>query len=379
VALDALRGLLVVLMALNHVPTNLDDVTNHPLGFVSSAEGFVFLSGLIGGYVFVRKLWQNGLAVSSSACWRRAFTIYGYHVAAFLLVFAGIGVFTLINDSVLPVNAPPLMTDHPAVAVWSGLFLLYQPSLFDVLPIYFMMLLMLPGILLALECGFRWYVLGASFAFWALINVIVPQTPYSAGWIHWGVFNPGAWQVLFVTGAVFGHAWAHGTKPIVFPRWLVLSAFAIAAWCFGVRHSLLSPGPLASSLDWLTNKNNLAPLRLFNAAVLFYLVYLAVTRWPRAFHWHPLAFLGRHALPVYAAHILIAYAINAFPDIFAADTPERWFSTIFMLLGLFSVASIHAFVQSSRRTKAAPAGGRRPFPKSLPDGSSSSIFKIFSR
>jgi hypothetical protein len=379
VALDALRGLLVVLMALNHVPTNIEGFTNHPLGFVSSAEGFMFLSGLIGGFVFVRKLSQDGLAVAGTACWRRAATIYGYHAAAFLLVFAWIGCFALANDGVFPGNTPSLMAEQPGTAIWSGLLLLYQPSLFDVLPIYFLMLIALPGILVALQRGYRAFVLAASLGLWAYTNWAVPQAPYATTWVHWGVFNLGAWQLLFVVGAVFGHAWARGLKPLTSPpRWLVLCAVTFVTWCFGVRHAFLPPGPLGHSLDWLTNKNNLAPLRLLDASVLFYLVYLATARWPRAFHWQPLAFLGRHALPVFAAHILVAYFINAFPETFAQTTPERWCSTILMLLSLFAVASLHGFFLAGRRRSAQSKQlALRPFPKALP--AQPAAFKLVSR
>ena len=41
--LDALRGLFLVWMTLTHLPTKFSDLVNQPFGFVSSAEGFVFL------------------------------------------------------------------------------------------------------------------------------------------------------------------------------------------------------------------------------------------------------------------------------------------------------------------------------------------------
>jgi len=40
--LDALRGLFLVWMTLTHLPTRFSDFVNQPIGFVSSAEGFVF-------------------------------------------------------------------------------------------------------------------------------------------------------------------------------------------------------------------------------------------------------------------------------------------------------------------------------------------------
>ena len=45
--LDALRGLFLVWMTLTHLPTRASDLVNQPFGFVSSAEGFVFLSALL--------------------------------------------------------------------------------------------------------------------------------------------------------------------------------------------------------------------------------------------------------------------------------------------------------------------------------------------
>ncbi len=48
-AFDSLRGALLLVMALNHVPSDLRVLTDQPLGFFSAAEGFVFVSGLLAG------------------------------------------------------------------------------------------------------------------------------------------------------------------------------------------------------------------------------------------------------------------------------------------------------------------------------------------
>ena len=44
--LDALRGLLLVLMTITHLPTRYSVYSSQIFGFVSAAEGFVFLSGI---------------------------------------------------------------------------------------------------------------------------------------------------------------------------------------------------------------------------------------------------------------------------------------------------------------------------------------------
>ena len=57
--LDALRGLFLVWMTLTHLPTRFSDFVNQPVGFVSSAEGFVFISALLVGRLYIRELVQD--------------------------------------------------------------------------------------------------------------------------------------------------------------------------------------------------------------------------------------------------------------------------------------------------------------------------------
>jgi hypothetical protein len=46
---DALRGLMLVLMTVTHLPSRLTDPLGQPFGFVSAAEGFVLLSAFMAG------------------------------------------------------------------------------------------------------------------------------------------------------------------------------------------------------------------------------------------------------------------------------------------------------------------------------------------
>ena len=54
--LDALRGVFLVWMTLTHLPTRFSDFVNSPIGFVSSAEGFVFISALLIGRLYIREI-----------------------------------------------------------------------------------------------------------------------------------------------------------------------------------------------------------------------------------------------------------------------------------------------------------------------------------
>jgi len=77
--LDALRGLMLMMMTLAHLPTQAQVVTNQQLGFVSEAEGFVFLSAFLTGRIFGRIAQESGLLAVIRRLWTRALRLYGYH------------------------------------------------------------------------------------------------------------------------------------------------------------------------------------------------------------------------------------------------------------------------------------------------------------
>src|SRR5580692_3967948 len=58
--LDALRGLLLVIMAAVHVPTPVSHVLQEPFGFIGNAEGFFFLSACLAGRVYGNNYRKNG-------------------------------------------------------------------------------------------------------------------------------------------------------------------------------------------------------------------------------------------------------------------------------------------------------------------------------
>ena len=127
---DALRGMLLIMMAVNHIPSDLQIVTNHVFGFVSAAEGFVFLSGLMSGLVYARRYYKAGAAAVKESAVSRAKGIYVFHVITFLLVLLGVQL-CVVWTGTAPSIAPQIMMDHPIRAFFAGITFLQQPSLFD--------------------------------------------------------------------------------------------------------------------------------------------------------------------------------------------------------------------------------------------------------
>ncbi len=90
--IDAVRGLMLVLMTVTHLPTRISMPLGQPFGYVSAAEGFVLLSAYMAGLVYGRVAYRQGVPQMRRAFWRRALTIYGCQAAALLFLFTVITV-----------------------------------------------------------------------------------------------------------------------------------------------------------------------------------------------------------------------------------------------------------------------------------------------
>ena len=141
--LDALRGLFLVWMTLTHLPTRFSDFVNQPIGFVSSAEGFVFISALLVGRLYIRDLVQNPANVRARL-WKRSLKIYGYHLLMLALAFTVVAAFAVHTHKAAMTNLLNFYLAHPLVAIVGSVLLLYCPPLLDILPMYVTFLFFTP-------------------------------------------------------------------------------------------------------------------------------------------------------------------------------------------------------------------------------------------
>src|SRR3954447_6958533 len=124
--LDALRGLFLVWMTVTHLPTRFADFVNQPLGFISSAEGFVFISALLIGRLYIRDLVQNPANVRARL-WKRSLKIYGYHLMMLTLAFTVVAAIAAHTHKTALVNLLDFYFAHPFVAITGSVLLIYCP------------------------------------------------------------------------------------------------------------------------------------------------------------------------------------------------------------------------------------------------------------
>lgn len=359
VSLDVLRGMMLLIMAVDHFGEPLEKYTWQMFGFVTAAEGFVFLSGMLVGIVYSRYLSKQP-SVLRKKVWDRAKVIYLYHMSALLGVFA----FTVLSawsDASWQSFAVE-MEKQPLLTLLAGGFLLYLPPMLDVLPIYILFMLAAPAVLMLLHRGLAIWVLLGSFAIWAFAQFDGQKSLFSwllfDDYIRMGAFDPFGWQLIFVLGIYIGHQrfLRNGElEPLNRMLWVV--CLALVAFLFMQRHGFIH-------VQWLANyahidRESIAWLRLLNFLAMVYVIYglikaqvhFQIFRW---FKWLGawLAFLGRHSLQVFAFHLVVLYLYIPFRwGELAFSSEQKVFVLMAFVASLSIPAWLHERYQSAQRAK----------------------------
>ena len=338
IRLDAIRGLLLILMAGVHVPTPVSHFLQEPFGFMSEAEGFIFLSACLAGFTFGKTYWQADWSAMSRRVWNRAGKIYFIHLAVLVPVVL---IAWLFAARMTPLaNHFHDFLVHP----WGGLalipFLLHQPPLFDILPLYVIFLLATPW-LLAMARRRGWGILLVFSAIgWlaAQFNLGAHLDSDPSRWLPlcWGSFNFLAWQLVWVSGLAFGETALHRTLLPSQSRFRVatLSACIVIAGLVA-RHGFFTVNP--DCYLWM-DKWTLGPLRLLNFAAWVGLLLAWNPRVP-ASPLAPLALLGRHSLAVFSFHLPLVIVASTVIQELALSPLEQTLIGLLVMAALFPWAA----------------------------------------
>ena len=370
--LDFFRGVALVCIFIDHIPENyLNYFTISAIGFSDAAEVFIFISGFTASLVYGRLLVFRGVLVATVQVMRRAWQLYVAHIFLFVLFIAE------VSYTVQAFNNPMYneemgvgdFLDHPHLAVVQALVLQFQPTFLDILPLYIVMLLIFPVVLLALRRSI-WLALVPSALIYGAVQVFgidVPAYPPGSVW----TFNPLAWQFLFVLGAVLGQTDAHRRGPAILLRRAYGPALAIAVAALAIRltwtfHGIFDSFPaLFLRHLWPINKTNLAPIRVVSFFALFVLVARWVppqARWLRASAARPLVLCGSHSLEIFCLSILLSALGHFLMSEIAAGVAMQLAVNIVGVAAMCLTAALMDWYRTLQRvplTAALPAAGER--------------------
>ncbi len=360
--LDALRGLFLAWMILVHLPTRFSDFAAQPFGFVSAAEGFVFLSALLVARIYSREHSVNESGVRRHL-WRRSLKIYGYHMALIAFTFTVVAAYAVHVHRLALTNMLDFYLAHPVAGVVGALFLLYCPPLLDILPMYILFLFLSPLVLSAARrLGWRTVLagsaalwLGAQFGLKTVFNHALNQVTQLNIPVHeTGAFNLFAWQAVWATGLWIGAESARGDVPLNrVPRWAIPVSGAICVFFFLCRYGWLGPHLNWPALGILVDKWQLGPLRVVNL-VAFTVFFWWLRKWVvMLIHHEPFLTMGKASLQVFCAHLFFVFAGLAllYGDMKQLGWPTAILLTSVTFVALFFVAARE--VRRRRREKMA--------------------------
>jgi hypothetical protein len=324
VRLDFFRGVCLVIIYISHIFDNpWAQAIPARFGFSDATEIFVFCSGMASavafGTVFERRGMLLGIARIAHRCWQ----VYWSHIATFLAVAAlMVAVDRWLGTGgafVAGLGLGPAFGQHAGDAVLGLLTLTFVPHYFDILPMYLIILALLPAVVALVQfdrtlaalvvCGL-WLVaasgkLDLPAELWSI------GTPDSRTWF----FNPFSWQLIFFAGFAFMRGWLPA-PPI--DRHMIRVAVAVVilsiplAWqvaherseTLAAWHGALAP---------LTDKTHFGLLRFIHFLALAYLAFVLagengmnlkgrVVDWARR--------LGQQSLAIFMSGLFLSFVAS---------------------------------------------------------------------
>lgn len=252
--LDFYRGIALVVILFSHTPGSyLADWVPGRWGFSDAAEMFVFCSGMSSALAFGATFLRAGWVLGTARVLHRVWQLYWAHLALFFVVaalMAGLELWGRFDrDYIASLNLHPFF-QNPAPQLAGLVTLTYVPNYFDILPMYIVLLAMVP-VMMALARVSPVLVLALSVTLWLLAqgelldalrlahwHLELPAEPWSdRTWF----FNPFAWQLVFFTGFALMRGWLPAP-----PVTLMLVGLAIAI----VVASMAFSSVAIRELDW---------------------------------------------------------------------------------------------------------------------------------
>ena len=392
--LDFFRGLAMFIIFIAHTPRDAWALwIPARFGFSDATETFVFCSGMASaiafGGVFARRGWLMGAARVLYRVWQ----VYWAHIGLFLAIFVLMVAFDAGGDLfhgerwkrsyVGSLNLVPLVK-RPDEQILGLMTLTYVPNYFDILPMYLVILVLLP-VVMALSRVSLWAVAFFVAGLWWLANlhllgldpVNFPAEPWSQrGWF----FNPLGWQLVFFTGFAFMRGWIPA-PPV--DRRLVLAAAAVTiltvpfAW-YRVLNAVPELREAATALKPLTGKTSFGVLRYVHFLATAYLAWVAVgPLGARLRGWgrgqvvvDVIRKVGQQSLAVFVASLVVAQIVGMLFRVFGNDWPMLLVGNLGGFAALIGVAYAVAWFKGQPWRKAAVPSVDQTLPQSPAMGAS---------
>ncbi|MEL7166872.1 MAG: OpgC domain-containing protein [Pseudomonadota bacterium] len=250
IRLDFFRGLAMFIILFAHTPGNfITSWIPARFGFSDATEIFVFCSGMASAIAFGATFDRAGFGLGCARVAYRIWQVYWAHVGLFFATAALLVFLTDLEGSwrnywgqlnlwMLFVEHREGLWENPNI-LFSFMTLQWVPNLFDILPMYMVILAMMPlvillarvhlGLLAVVSIGL-WFMgqrawteaLGLPY-----LNFTAEPWVGDDDWQRRWFLNPFGWQLVFFTGFAFMRGWI--PKPPVNAALFGLAALIVLA------------------------------------------------------------------------------------------------------------------------------------------------------
>lgn len=198
-----MRGYFLVAIFLDHLnfyPSGLDWITMRGNMYVSAAEGFFLISGIVLGVVRGAKLLDKPFKHVTHLLLKRSVQLY---LTSIILaaIFTLIGWWFYMDNPGLKYGILPPSTNL-LIVIWRIVTFQYLYGWADYLRLYCLFLLVSPLAMWLLRKGWWYIVLAASLGVWLLF----PSSPALADAVQ-EYWQPLSWQLIFFGGLTIGFYW----------------------------------------------------------------------------------------------------------------------------------------------------------------------------
>lgn len=326
--LDFFRGLGMFIIFVAHVPSNAWALwIPARFGASDAAEIFVFCSGMASAVAFGAIFRDRSFWLGTARTAFRVWQVYWAHIALFLVTVAMIAWFDQLAGE--PFYTTRLYTrpffDDTGAHLIGLLTLNYVPNYFDILPMYLVLLALMP-VVAGLGIANRWLAFAFVGAVWLVAQFDWVQFPAEVrpGVEREWFFNPFGWQLVFFTGFAFMMGWI----PAPPRRW----------WLIGLAVAVIALNLLLASRfgwetfqwvidwrlgnQWVFEKTDQGIMRFTHFLALAYLAYIAAGEGGRRLAGSGLwggfvavvRKVGQQSLAVFLASMVLAQAFGAALD-----------------------------------------------------------------
>ena len=373
VRLDVFRGLCLIIIFIAHVWDNAwARFIPARFGFSDATEIFVFCSGMASAIAFGGTFRVHGYVMGCVRVVYRCWQVFWSHIGVLMVaVGAMIAVDAVLGTGhsyVEGLGLDPLLGAKSAEAILGVLTLRWVPFYFDILPMYLVILAMIPAVMAAVRLG-RIYVALLIWVTWAAANMGFLHLP-AEPWSHrpW-FFNPFAWQLVFFTGFAFMSGWLPAPSRdlrLIKPAGGLVALTVPVAWAPMTQQVALFQD-IHHALEPLIDKTNFGILRYVHFLSLAYLAYVAVGEGGRRLHGpvvEVLRQLGQQSLAIFMAGLVLSFLASATLNIVGRGFVSVSLVNVAGILALIAVARVTTYFKSepwaARQRVANPQSRREP-------------------